>query len=217
MVMINLCGFAVSNYYNKTKLVLLEKGIVFTEEQVFPSQEEKLLERSPLGKIPFIETEHGGLSESQVILEYLEDVYPENSLYPADNFERAKCRELIQHLELNVELHARRLYKEAFFGGVVSEEIKIEVKERLEIGLKGLARLAKFTPYIAGDTYTAADCVAWLHFFMVSMTSQKIYGTDIVAAHLPAVTTYMQLIETRPHVQKVAADRALAMASFLKI
>jgi glutathione S-transferase len=35
--MINLCGFAVSNYYNKTKLVLLEKGIAFTEEVVFPS------------------------------------------------------------------------------------------------------------------------------------------------------------------------------------
>jgi len=48
------------------------------------------------------------------------------------------------------------------------------------------------------------------------MTSQKIYGTDMLAAYLPAVTTYMQLIETRPHVQKVAADRATAMAAFLK-
>ena len=57
--MINLCGFAVSNYYNKTKLVLLEKEIAFTEEEVFPSQTEALLNRSPLGKIPFIETEYG--------------------------------------------------------------------------------------------------------------------------------------------------------------
>ena len=139
--MINLCGFAISNYYNKTKLVLLEKGIAFTEEQVFPSQDEALLKRSPLGKIPFIETERGCLSESQVILEYLEETYPEKPLYPADSFKRAKCRELIQNLELNVELHARRLYKEAFFGGTVSEEIKNEVKERLTMGLKGLARL----------------------------------------------------------------------------
>jgi glutathione S-transferase len=214
--MINLCGVGISNYYNKTKLVLLEKGIAFTEEEVLPSQDEALLKRSPLGKIPFIETEHGCLSESQVILEYLEETYPEKPLYPADSFERAKCRELIQHLELNVELHARRLYKEAFFGGTVSEETKNEVKERLDIGLKGLARLAKFSPYIAGNTYTAADCVAWLHFFMVSMTSQKIYGSDIVAAHIPTIASYMQFIETRPHVQKVAADRAVAMAAFFK-
>lgn len=108
--MINLCGIGLSNYYNKIKLIMLEKGIAFTEEAVRPSQDEALLKRSPLGKIPFIETEHGNLSESQVILEYLEETYPEIPLYPADSFDRAKCRELIQHLELNVEAHARRLY-----------------------------------------------------------------------------------------------------------
>ncbi len=212
--MINLCGFGVSNYYNKTKLVLLEKGIDFTEEYLLPSQDEALLKRSPLGKIPFIETEIGNLSESQVILEYLEEAYPEKPLYPANSFERAKCRELIQHLELNIELPARRLYKEAFFGGTVSDETKAEVKERLEIGLNGLARLAKFSPFIAGDTYTAADCVAWLHFFMISLTSQKIYGADMVAAHFPEIASYMQLLETRPAVQKVAADRGMALAAF---
>jgi glutathione S-transferase len=214
--MINLCGFAVSNYYNKTKLILLEKGIAFTEEEVLPSQDEAMLKRSPLGKVPFIETEHGKLSESQVILEYLEDAYPATPLYPADNFERAKCRELIQHLELNLELQARRLYKEVFFGGTVSEETKNEVKERLIIGLKGLARLAKFSPFIAGDAFTAADCVAWLHFFPVSAASKKIYGTDLVAEYIPNVKTYMQLMEARPNVQKVAADRAAAIAKFLK-
>jgi glutathione S-transferase len=212
--MINLCGFGVSNYYNKTKLVLLEKGIEFTEELTMPSQDEALLKRSPLGKIPFIETEIGNLSESQVILEYLEEAYPEKPLYPVNSFERAKCRELIQHLELNIELPARRLYKEAFFGGTVSDETKAEVKERLEIGLNGLARLTKFSPFIAGDTYTAADCVAWLHFFMISLTSQKIYGADMVAAHFPEIASYMQLLETRPAVQKVVADRGMALAAF---
>ena len=214
--MINLCGFAVSNYYNKTKLVLLEKGIAFTEEQVFPSQDEALLKRSPLGKIPFIETEQGSLSESQVILEYLEDTYSETPLYPADAFQRAKVRELIQHLELNIELHARRLYREAFFGGTVSDEVKAEVKESLEKGLKGLARLVKFSPYIGGDSYTAADIVAWLHFFMISATCQKIYGMDLLAEHIPNYASYMAFIETRPAVQKVGADRAVAMDAFLK-
>lgn len=212
--MIKLCGFAVSNYYNKVKLILLEKGIDFTEEQVLPTQEPALLQRSPLGKIPFIETEHGNLSESQVILEYLEEAYPEPALYPSDSFERAKCRELLQHLELNIELNARRLYKEAFFGGTVTEDVKAEVRQRLDIGLAGLMRLAKFSPYIAGDTYTAADCVAWCHFFLVGLSTQKIYGLDLVAAHLPNINEYMQLMETRDSVQKVAAGRAAAMAAF---
>ena len=30
--MLTLCGFGASNYYNKVKLVLLEKGIAFEED-----------------------------------------------------------------------------------------------------------------------------------------------------------------------------------------
>jgi glutathione S-transferase len=51
---------------------------------------------------------------------------------------------------------------------------------------------------------------------MVSATCQKIYGTDLVAAHIPNLADYMQFIETRPAAQKVATDRAAAMAAFLK-
>jgi glutathione S-transferase len=82
--MITLCGFGVSNYYNKLKLILLEKNIPFREELIYPWQREAFLRSSPLGKIPYIVTEEGGLSESQVILEYLEDRFPEKALYPSD-------------------------------------------------------------------------------------------------------------------------------------
>jgi glutathione S-transferase len=36
--MLKLCGVAVSNYYNKVKLQLFEKGVPFEEEIVSPSQ-----------------------------------------------------------------------------------------------------------------------------------------------------------------------------------
>jgi glutathione S-transferase len=214
--MITLYGFAISNYYNKIKLVLLEKDIPFREEHTFPSQDEALLSRSPLGKIPFIETEQGYLSESQAILEYLEEAYPEKPLYPTDPFARARNRELIQHLELNIELIARRLYKEAFFGGSASDETKQEVKERLEIGLAGLARLATFDPYILGSEMTTADLLAWVHFGTIGMAVQKIYGEDLIAKHIPSVAAYLALLESRPSVQQVAADRALALEAFFK-
>ena len=214
--MITLYGFAISNYYNKIKLVLLEKDIPFREELTYPSQDEALLRRSPLGKIPFIETEHGCLSESQAILEYLEDAYPTKPLYPADPFERARNRELIQHLELNIELIARRLYKEAFFGGSVSAETKQEVKERVEIGLAGLARLAKLSPFILGSEITVADFLVWVHVGTMGMALQKIYGEDLVAKHIPGIADYLALIENREQVKKVAADRAVALEAFFK-
>ena len=214
--MITLHGFAISNYHNKIKLVLLEKGIPFSEELTYPSQDEAFLKRSPLGKIPFIETEHGCLSESQAILEYLEEAYPEKPLYPTNLFERARNRELIQHLELNIELIARRLYKEAYFGGSVSDETKQEVKEKVEMGLKGLAQLAKFSPYILGSELTTADFLAWVHFGTFGPALQIIYGEDLVTKYIPAVSSYIALMESRPHVQKVAADRAIAFEAFMK-
>lgn len=214
--MITLYGFAISNYYNKIKLALMEKEIAFIEEYVAPSQDEALLTMSPLGKIPFIKTTDGYLSESQAILEYLEDSFPAHPLYPADTFERAKCRELIQHLELNVELIARRLYAEAIFGGTVSAETKEEVKQKLETGLKGLTKLMILAPYALGSRFTAADVVAWPHLQLVSFATQKIYGKDLVADHVPGIQAYIKTVESRPYARQVAEDRAAALAEFFR-
>jgi len=144
---ITLCGFAVSNYYNKVKLSLLEKGVPFTEAVVYPSQKEEFLSESPMGKVPFMRTAKGVLSESQVLTEFIEDSWPEPPLYPRDLYARARCRELIEHIELHLELPARRLYLEAFFGGTVSEETRKEVAPLLEKGLRSLARLVRFRTF----------------------------------------------------------------------
>ena len=215
--MITLCGFGVSNYYNKLKLILLEKEIPFKEQLVYPWERESFRLSSPLGKIPYIETEQGSLSESQVILDFLEERYPELPMYPATVFARAKCRELIQHLELNSEWVARRLYKESIFGGSVSEETKHEDKARLAIGLEAVVQLAQFSPYIFGSTFTAADCVAYVHFVMIEQTTVKIYGENMLQRYLPNIAEYMQFMDSRPHIQTMMADRDAALAAFLKL
>ncbi len=215
--MITLCGFAVSNYYNKLKLILLEKEVPFAERVVYPWERDSFWQSSALGKIPFIETEHGGLSESQVILEYLEERYPARPLYPAEVFARAKCRELIQHLELNCEWVGRRMYKECFFGGSVSAETKTEARERLAIGLDAVARLSSFSPYILGSPFTAADCAAYVHFLMITLATRKIYGQDMLEHHIPQAAAFMRLMEARPHVQTIALGREAALAAFIAL
>lgn len=212
---ITLCGFAVSNYYNKVKLSLLEKGIPFDEALVSTSQSEEMLAESPMGKVPFMRSPKGVLSESQVLTEFIEDNWPEPPLYPRDSFKRAKCRELIEHIELHLELPARRLYAEAFFGGKVSDETKKEVESLLEKGLRSVARLARFSPYIAGDSFTHADCAAWVHLPLVSQATRKIYGRDLVEELLPQAKPYLKTIGDRPHARKVNDDRKAAMEAFM--
>jgi glutathione S-transferase len=215
--MITLCGFAVSGYYNKLKLILLEKDVSFRERLVYPWERDSFAQSSPLGKIPFVETEYGALSESQVILEYLEERYPEKPMYPKDPFARAKCRELIQHLELNAEWVARRLYKESFFGGAVSQEDKREAKERLPMGLAAVAQFSCFSPYILGPSFTAADCAAYMHFLNIRITTQNIFGEDTLDRYFPGLTEYTHLMETRPHLRRVMAEREAALAAFLAL
>lgn len=203
--MLKLCGFATSNYYNKVKFALLEKGVEFEEELVWTDRSPELLEKSPLGKVPYFRTEQGCICESQVMLEYVEAAYPQMPLLPSDPFAAAKVRELIAFMELHLELVARELYLEAFFGGKVSDEIKTRTQKQLARNVKAFAKLAKFSPYVAGAEFTMADCAGLVHLPLVSMASKIIYGEDMLA-ELP-VKEYIKMLSERPTVQRVNADR----------
>ena len=206
--MITLCGFAVSNYYNKVKLALLEKGIPFQEEMVMTgSSDETVLAGSPLGKVPFLRTEHGALCESQAMLDYLDAAYPAIPLMPADAWGQAKVRELITFIELHLELVARELYPLAFFGGTVSDESQARVRSKLVKSIPAFKRLAKFSPFVAGDRFTQADCAAWVSLPLVAMATKTIYGEDLLAAGGVDWKPYAAMVGERPSAQKVAADR----------
>ena len=174
--MITLCGFPVSNYYNKAKMALLEKGVPFTEETVMTkSTDEAVLSVSPLAKIPFIKTPQGGVCESQAILDYLEAAYPTPPLLPADAFARAKVSELNTFIDWHLEITARQLYGAAFFGGApLSDETKATIRKQLEKNIAAFKRLAKFSPFVAGDSFTQADCAAYVNLPLVGMATKEI-------------------------------------------
>jgi glutathione S-transferase len=214
MPMLQLCGFSASNYYNKVKVALLEKGLAFEETMVYPSGADGFLADSPMGKVPFLKFNQVTLSESQAISEYVEDVFPQHPLYPSDAMGRAKCRELIYVMELYLELPARRLYPAAFFGGSASEELKNEVQKQLAKGVRGLTRLLSFGPYIAGSEFTFADCAALVHLPLISATCKKMFGADLLAS-VPGLADYLTNLGQRPHVQRVNADRKAGLDAFV--
>lgn len=211
---LKLCGFSASNYYNKIKLQLLEKGLAFEEELVWTgSALAALTERSPMGKVPFLDTPDGPISESMACAEYIEAVYPQCPLLPADPYAAAKVRELIIYSELHLELVARQLYPEAFFGGKVSDGTKERTHKLLLKGIAGFARLARFSPFVAGEQFTLADCAAIVHLPLVASASKIIYGEDLLAA-LP-VKDYLRAMGERATVQTVNADRKASTAAMM--
>jgi glutathione S-transferase len=210
---ITLCGFPISNYYNKVKLALLEKGVAFNEEVVMTkSTDPAVLAASPLAKIPFIRTPQGGLCESQAIVEYIEAAYPQPALLPTDAFAAAKVRELCTFIDLHLELVARDLYGQAFFGGTVSEKAKERVKEQLQKNIPAFMKLAKFSPMVAGgDQFTLADCAAWVNLPLVGMATKAVLGEDMLIAMGCDYKPYVKMIGERPSAQRVNADRKAAM------
>ena len=212
--MLKLCGFAVSNYYNKIKIALVEKGVPFEEEHCMVSQEPAMLARSPMGKVPFLDLGDGQtLTESQVILEYLEAAYPDKPLYPRDRLARARNRELIAHVELDLEWPARRLYRAAFFGGMLSDETKQLVQKELEKGVRAFTELARFSPWVAGADFTAADCAAAVHLPLISLATKTTYGADVFAEHAGAVKAYLTMANERASVRKANDDRKAYLAA----
>jgi glutathione S-transferase len=205
--MLKLYGFSLSNYYNKVKLALLEKGVPFEEVLISSPEKAGHLGMSPLGKVPYIETEQGSLCESAVIMDYIEAQWPTPALMPTDVWAVAKHREITHFLELHVELCVRQLYVQAFFGGTLPEKFTARVKGDLARNLAAFKQLAVFGPYVAGDTFSAADCAAYVHLPLAALASKIVYGEDMVAAVGIDWKSYVKLIEQRPSAQKVAADR----------
>lgn len=203
--MLTLCGFSASNYYNKVKLALLEKGVPFEEKQVWTDRSPELLAKSPLGKVPFFEIDGKALFESQVMLDYVESAYPQKPLLPSDPYEAARIRQLIQFIELHLELVVREVYLEAFFGGKVADDVKTRVQKQLKRNITAFGQIANFAPYIAGSEFTMADCAAAVHLPLISMATKAMYGEDMLAAF--PVRDYMKLIGERPTLKKVTDDR----------
>jgi glutathione S-transferase len=211
--MIKLCGFRVSNYHNKVRLALLEKGIAFEEdENCRPSQKDEWLARSPMGKVPILEVDGATLTESQVICEYLEDAYPEKPLYPKDPIARAKVRELVTHIEWHMEMVARRLYAQAFFGGTVSDEVKQSVAKDIARGARTLKALVRFDPFFAGKELTLADVTAFIHLPLVSLSTKIVLGQDALEG-VPQVKDALKMLRARPAFARVDEDRKAAVAA----
>ena len=204
--MLKLYGFTVSNYFNMVKMALLEKDIDFEFVDTKPTQEGDYLAKSPMGKVPCLETSEGFISETDVIFDYLEDLGQGQALMPASAYEKAKVRELIKQLELYIELPARTCFAEAFFGGTVSEETKDKARASLKKGVECIKRTGKFSPYIAGDTFTYADIMFMYSVSLAGACAKRVLDMDLLE-DLPEAKALSELLASRASAQKVAADQ----------
>lgn len=213
--MIKLYGVQLSAYYNKVKIALLEKGVNFQEVPTRPSQEPAMLEQSPMGKIPYVDINGHALSESTVILEWLEDAYPTAALLPPTPNGRASARELMTMLDLYLMPAAAPLYRHLLFGAALDEAGKATAKAAIERSLLAVARLVQYGPWLAGEYFSFADISAACVLPLVAWSTREVYGEDLTTV-IPGIEEYLALLGKRASVARMWQDSAAARAAYLE-
>lgn len=212
--MLRLHGFAVSNYYNMVHLALLEKGLAFDTVTVYGNQSPEFLAISPRGKVPVLQTEHGYISETSAILDYLEELGEGRPLLPAEPFARAQVRALVKEIELYIELPARSCYPEAFFRNPVEPAIKDKARAELQAGIATLKRHGRFAPFVAGAQFSLADLYFLYSIDLAGAVAKQLFGFDLLE-DFPAARALLEQLRQNPHVQMIAAQKEAGMADFM--
>jgi glutathione S-transferase len=181
-------------YAARARIALAEKGLHYEPVEVdLDDRPAWLYEKNPLGKVPVYE-EDGGLilPESRVIVEYLEERYPEPALWPRDPAERALGR-------LWLERFDERLGR-AYYAVRRGDE---GAREELDAKLADLQRVLEGQRYLSGQVYGLADIgyVPWL------LRATERLG--VALQRFPTLADWLERVSARP---AVAAERELVAA-----
>jgi glutathione S-transferase len=166
-------GVSLSPYVLKVLVAMEEKQLDYKNVEVFPlavvraKKQEPLAEfvqASPLGKIPAYREGDFTLSDSGVILSYLDRQYPEHSLYPANPKAFSKVYwfekygdETLGSITQGKILLQKIVMPQEF--GIPTDEAVVQkaISQELPLVLAFIEKTLQGRKWICGDEFTAAD------------------------------------------------------------
>ena len=171
-------------YAARVRIVLAEKNLEYETVPIdLGDRPGWFYGKNPAGKVPVLE-EDGGLvlPESRVIVEYLDERFPEPPLLPADPAERALARLRIERFdELERPYYALRRGEEG-------------AEARLARELAALDTALEAQPFLTGSSYGLAD-VAYVPWIIRGRT---LLGVEL-DSH-PALVAWLERLGERPAV-----------------
>ena len=180
-------------YCARARIALAEKGVAYEPVEIDLSDRPAwLYEKNPRGKVPVLEEDDFILPESSVIMEYLEERFPEPALLPADPADRAAARLWIFDFD-------RRLGDD-YYAARRGEDGAVEI---LTARLAAIDMWLDGHRFLAGAEYSLADIayVPWI------LRGQQLLGLDLTA--FEALSRWLDELVERP---AVAAELGLVAA-----
>lgn len=137
-------------YCARVRIVFAEKGVPYDTVAIdLANRPAWLYDKNPLGKVPVLEEDGLCIPESAVIMELLDERFPDPPLLPLDPAERALARLAVWRFD---EDFARDYY--------AARRGDDGAGERFVARIAALDRRLSESPFLAGSEYTLAD-IAW--------------------------------------------------------
>ena len=211
-----LYGSLVSPYVARVVLAARAKGLDL-EAEAPPGggiKSAEYLALNPMGKMPALEDGGHCLAESVVILEYLDEAYPQKPLMPAAPIERAQVRLICRIVDLYIATQSGPFFRN--MNPATRNEAEVEgAKKALA---KSIADLEHFAspdgPYLAGKTVTLADCTVLPSMLMTSGILAG-FGVANLFEGLPKLSAWWQTMQSDPLTGPFCKEYLAAMQAFL--
>ena len=168
-------------YCARARIVLAEKGVDYeTVEVDLRDRPVWIYEKNSTGRVPVLEEGEWLLPESAVIMEYLEERFPEPSLLPSDRADRALARLRIFRTDELTDPYYELRREEDGAG------------ERFGRALGRLDAALSESSWLGGSEYGLADIayVPWL------LRARDMLGVDLEP--FPAVDEWLRRLVERP-------------------
>ncbi|KAL8593225.1 hypothetical protein ACOMHN_009880 [Nucella lapillus] len=187
-------------YAQRTRLVLLYKNI--PHETVNVDLKEKpdwFLERNPLGLVPVLEKDDKILFESLITCDYLDDVYADNRLTPADPYQKARDSMLVDYF---AKKFVTNYYKTLRSKG--SDE---EAKDALTKGLNKMEEeIAARGKFFGGEKLAMIDLMMWPWFERLGLLQSASSSAIPSKTNLPRLFSWIQTMLQEPAVKATSFD-----------
>lgn len=209
-----LYAVTLSPFAARVRLALRIKGIGY-DLQPPPgggTGSPEYLALNPIGKLPVLMTDDGlAIAESETIIDYLDEQYPDPPLMPADAADRVRMRTIIRSLELYVTPAMFRLFKQ-MDPATRDETIVTAELARWRDGLTLTDRFVADAPFAVGDRLSKADCIL-LPSLLLCEVAAAIFGVQDPVAGCPALDGYRTKARQHPDMGAIWTETADALAA----
>ena len=198
----------LSPYCRKVRIVLAEKKIdhrLETENTWLRRRE--FLAINPAGEVPvLIEGDGTSIADSQTICEYLEEVVPDPSIFPADPKERAEARRIVAWFdrkfstEVSENLVGEKIFKRFLKTGAPNSALIRAGQQNIHYHLDYIGWLSERRNWLAGGVFSIADIAAAAH-----LSSVDYLGDVPWEDHISAKEWYVR-IKSRPSFRAILSD-----------